>query len=117
VLTSEALRADLLSPAGRRIKVNTYGLDTTYARVRDLYIAVPQELLTGTYVNICMELAPENENHAHAWLKHSELLKRDDPALRLAIRYQVDSQGVNAAYTANWLHPKMAKSETSDVNG
>jgi hypothetical protein len=25
-----------------------------------------------------MELAPENENHAHAWLEHSELLEQDD---------------------------------------
>src|SRR5262249_257568 len=76
---------------------------------RNLYIAVPRELLEGTYVNICMELAPKNENHTHAWLEHSELLERDDPALRLAIRYQVDSQDANAAYTTNWLHFRMRK--------
>jgi len=61
-------------------------------------------------------LLPKNENHAHAWLEHSELLERDDPALRLAIRYQVDSQdGTN---TANWLHFRrweMAETEAKHV--
>jgi hypothetical protein len=65
-----------------------------------------------------MELAPENENHAHPWLEHSELLERDDPALRLAIRYQVDSQDANAADTANWLYfrkREMAGAEAKHV--
>ena len=80
-------------------KVSLNNLDTTYVRLRDLYIPVPQELWKGTYVNICMELAPENQNHVHVYLKHSELLEPDDPALRLAIRYQV-----NTADTTNWLY-------------
>ena len=103
---SKTLRTDLLSPTDRRLRVNSRSLATTWVLVHDLYIPVPQELREGTHVNICMELAPENGNHAHAWLKHSdsELLKRDDPALRLAIRYQVDSHDVNAADITNWLY-------------
>lgn len=46
----------------------------------------PKELREGIYVNICMELVPENRNYAHAWFEHSELLEWDDLALRLAIR-------------------------------
>ena len=103
ISSSEAMRIDLLSPTGRSFRINRSNGITPYAKLRSLLFALPKEL-EETHVIIFIELAPDNENHAHAYLKSSELLERDGPALRLAIRYQVDSQDVNATRTTDWLY-------------
>jgi hypothetical protein len=115
---TKTLRADLLSPAGRRLKVHSNNSGNLWVQVRDLYITLPPKLREETHVAICMELAAENKNHAHAWFEHSELLERDDPALRLAIWYQIDSHDANATNTTNWLHfrgREMAETEARQV--
>jgi hypothetical protein len=98
------LRTSLLSEAGRRFQVYDEGRQTSWIKVRGLYVGLPENLVSEKFLTLRAHLAPQNEIHPSAWIKHSELLEPDDPAHRLAISYRLDSDEPGAEDAPNWLH-------------